>query len=218
MPAEKPANPLFLFCAPGRSPGRLGDVRWSGGLSRRPNGSRTVQPPSRWRVPQTANPGRLPCQGPPYLAVARQRPQTDIDISNTPPDDAPRSSRAFCRLASFELIYQSTSSRPRALTSRQRRSHHRPHVGRASHALRLRSVHPLGLKPIALTRTAGLKPRSCVHYIHPLISHQVLVGLAADHSLLVLWHIVAIASSTALLSVGRISTQSHSLALALTRA
>ena len=106
VPAEKPANPLFLFCAPGRSPGRLGDVRWSGGLSRRPNGSRTVQPPSRWRVPQTANPGRLPCQGPPYLAVARQRPQTDIDISNTPPDDAPRSSRAFCRLASFELIYQ----------------------------------------------------------------------------------------------------------------
>ena len=82
VPAEKPANPLFLFCAPGRSPGRLGEVRWSGGLSRRPNGSRTVQPPSRWRVPQTANPGRLPCQGPPYLAVARQRPQTDIDISN----------------------------------------------------------------------------------------------------------------------------------------
>ena len=146
---KKPASPLFLFCAPGRSPGRLGDVRWSGGLSRRPSGSRTVRPPSRWRVPQTANPGRLPCQGPPYLAVARQRPQTDIDVSDTPPDDAPRSSRAFCRLASFELIYQSTSSRPRALTSRQRRSHHRPHVGRASHALRLRTVHPLGLKPIA---------------------------------------------------------------------
>ena len=155
VPAEKPANPLFLCCAPGRSQGRSGAVRWSGGLSRRPNGSRTVRPPSRWRVPQTANPGRLPCQGPPYLAVARQRPQTDTDISNTPPDDAPRSSRAFCRLASFELIYKSTSSRPRALTSRQRRSHHRPHVGRASHALRLRSVHPLGLKPIALT-TLGI--------------------------------------------------------------
>ena len=83
VPAEKPTNPLFLFCAPGRSPGRPGDVRWSGGLSRRPNGSRTARPPSRWRVPQTANPGGLPCQGPPYLAVARQRPQTDIDISNT---------------------------------------------------------------------------------------------------------------------------------------
>ena len=82
VPAEKPANPLFLCCAPGRSQGRSGAVRWSGGLSRRPNGSRTVRPPSRWRVPQTANPGRLPCQGPPYLAVARQRPQTDTDISN----------------------------------------------------------------------------------------------------------------------------------------
>ena len=82
VPAEKPANPLFLCCAPGRSQGGSGAVRWSGGLSRRPNGSRTVRPPSRWRVPQTANPGRLPCQGPPYLAVARQRPQTDTDISN----------------------------------------------------------------------------------------------------------------------------------------
>ena len=82
VPAEKPQTHFFLCCAPGRSQGRSGAVRWSGGLSRRPNGSRTVRPPSRWRVPQTANPGRLPCQGPPYLAVARQRPQTDTDISN----------------------------------------------------------------------------------------------------------------------------------------
>ena len=67
-----------LCCAPGRSQGRSGAVRWSGGLSRRPNGSRTVRPPSRWRVPQTANPGRLPCQGPPYLAVARQRPCLEV--------------------------------------------------------------------------------------------------------------------------------------------